>query len=74
MTPEDCLAQDKEVMGGSLCFRGRRIPAGTLMQFLRDGGTVKDFADNYELDMKDVVYVMQLCVDWLENLDLKEIK
>lgn len=34
---------DPEMMGGTLVFRGSRVPAQTLLDYLNDGYTVAEF-------------------------------
>ena len=34
---------DPEVLGGTLVFRGTRIPAQTLLDYMDDGGCLEDF-------------------------------
>ena len=34
-----------EIMGGTLVFRGTRVPAQTLLDYLRDGYSMSDFLE-----------------------------
>ena len=36
---------DPEVMGGTLVFRGTRVPARTLLDYLRDGNNLEGFLE-----------------------------
>ena len=33
---------------GALCFAGTKIPVETLFNYLRDGGTIDEFLDDFE--------------------------
>ena len=44
----DVFSQNPEVMGGSLVFRGTRIPAQTFFDHLDHGGTLDQFLDWYD--------------------------
>jgi len=35
------------ILGGTLVFRGTRVPAQTLLDYLNDGISFKDFIDNF---------------------------
>ncbi|MFZ4766495.1 MAG: DUF433 domain-containing protein [Roseimicrobium sp.] len=39
------VCSDPEVMGGTLVFRGTRVPAQTLPDYLTDGYTLEEFLD-----------------------------
>ena len=38
---------DPELMGGTLVFRGTRVPAQTLLDYLDDGFSVEEFLDMF---------------------------
>jgi uncharacterized protein (DUF433 family) len=38
---------DSEVMGGTPCFRGTRVPIQFLLDFLEAGDTIEAFLDDY---------------------------
>jgi uncharacterized protein (DUF433 family) len=38
---------DPEVMSGILVFRGTRVPAQTLLDYIDDGCTVEEFLENF---------------------------
>ena len=38
---------DPELMGGSLVFRGTRVPAQTLLDYLDDGFSMDEFLDMF---------------------------
>ena len=33
---------------GALCFSGTKVPVETLFNYLRDGGTINEFLDDFE--------------------------
>lgn len=37
------VSSSKDVLGGTLVFRGTRVPAQTLLDYLNDGFTVEEF-------------------------------
>jgi uncharacterized protein (DUF433 family) len=39
------VCASKEVLGGTLVFRGTRVPAQTLLDYLNDGFTVDEFVE-----------------------------
>ena len=43
----DAVSIDPEMMHGTPCFTGTRIPAQTLMDFLETGETIDDFLAVY---------------------------
>jgi len=44
----DVFAQHPQVMGGSLVFRGSRVPVQTFFDHLDHGGTLLEFLDWYD--------------------------
>jgi uncharacterized protein (DUF433 family) len=38
---------DPEIMGGTPCFRGTRVPIQFLVDYLEEGDTIKAFLDDY---------------------------
>ena len=41
------VRSDPEVMGGTLVFRGTRVPAQTLLDYLNDGFTLDEFVEMF---------------------------
>ena len=39
------VTSDPETLGGTLVFRGTRVPAQSLVDYLNDGFTLKEFLD-----------------------------
>ena len=49
------VTASKEVLGGTLVFRGTRVPAQTLIDYLNDGYTIEDFLEFFPSVKKDEV-------------------
>jgi uncharacterized protein (DUF433 family) len=43
----DVIAIDKEIMHGTPCFKGTRVPVQTLIDFLETGESINDFLKIY---------------------------
>jgi uncharacterized protein (DUF433 family) len=41
------IARDLDIMGGTLVFRGTRVPVQTLLDYLEAGDSVNDFLDGF---------------------------
>lgn len=55
---------DPEVMGGTLVFRGTRVPAQTLFDYLNDGYTLEAFLENFpSVAREDAEGLLQLARD-----------
>ncbi len=52
---------DPELMGGTLVFRGTRVPAQTLLDYLDDGFSLEEFIEMFpSVNSKDAVEFLQL--------------
>jgi len=49
------VTASKEVLGGTLVFRGTRVPAQTLIDYLNDGYTTEQFIEFFPSVSKDEV-------------------
>lgn len=38
---------DPDIMGGTLCFAGTRVPVDSLIDYLEAGDTLDEFLDNF---------------------------
>lgn len=38
---------DREILGGTPCFAGTRVPVGILISHIADGGTLESFLSHY---------------------------
>jgi uncharacterized protein (DUF433 family) len=46
MERESVIMSDPEILGGTPCFRGTRVPVNSLIDYLEAGDTFDDFLDN----------------------------
>lgn len=51
----DFVEQSPDKLGGTPVFKGTRIPVYVLIDYLREGHSVQDFLDQYDVD-PDLVY------------------
>lgn len=47
MTVQPVIVADPEVMNGTPCFRGTRVPFKNLMDFLAGGRSLSEFVDQF---------------------------
>ena len=47
MKQESVIVSDPEVLGGTPCFRGTRVPIDSLIDYLEAGDTLDEFLDNF---------------------------
>ena len=47
MTAERMIVVDPEVMNGTPCFRGTRVPFQNLMDYLEGGHSLQEFLDQF---------------------------
>ena len=45
MPNKSVIVSDPEIMGGTPCFRGTRVPVVALFENLRDGATLEQFLE-----------------------------
>ena len=41
------IVSDPEILGGTPCFRGTRVPIDSLIDYLEAGDTLDEFLDNF---------------------------
>lgn len=41
------IVSDPEILGGTPCFRGTRVPVDSLIDYLEAGDTLDEFLDNF---------------------------
>jgi uncharacterized protein (DUF433 family) len=52
---------DPELMGGTLVFRGTRVPAPTLLDYLDDGYSIDEFIEMFpSVELKDAEEFLRL--------------
>lgn len=47
MERESVIVADPEILGGTPCFRGTRVPVDSLIDYLEAGDTLDEFLDNF---------------------------
>ena len=47
MKKESVIVSDPEIVGGTPCFRGTRVPVDSLIDYLEAGDTLDGFLDNF---------------------------
>src|SRR6267154_1074472 len=47
MERESVIVSDPEILGGTPCFRGTRVPVDSLIDYLETGDTLDEFLDNF---------------------------
>ena len=47
MKRESVIVSDPEILGGTPCFRGTRVPVDSLIDYLEAGDTLDEFLDNF---------------------------
>jgi uncharacterized protein (DUF433 family) len=45
--PDSIIVRDPEIMGGTPCFRGTRVPFQTLLDYLEGSQTLDDFLEQF---------------------------
>ena len=47
MLRESVIVTDLEILGGTPCFRGTRVPVDSLIDYLEAGDSLDEFLDNF---------------------------
>lgn len=47
MDKASVIVSDLEILGGTPCFRGTRVPVDSLIDYLEAGDTLDEFLDNF---------------------------
>ena len=47
MKRKSVVVSNPEIMGGTPCFRGTRVPVDSLIDYLEGGDTLDEFLDNF---------------------------
>ena len=47
MDKASVIVSDPEILGGTPCFRGTRVPVDSLIDYLEAGDTLDEFLDNF---------------------------
>ena len=51
---DSIIVRDPEVMSGTPCFRGTRVPFQTLLDYLETGETLDDFLEQFPTVSRDM--------------------
>lgn len=64
MKASDLIIIDPEIMSGTPCFRGTRVPVAVLFENLADGLTIDEILESWPtLKREDVLGVLSLASD-----------
>lgn len=59
--PQSTIVRDPEILSGTACFTGTRVPVSTLMDYLKAGDRIDDFLDDFPtVDRKQIATVLQV--------------
>ena len=58
MARESVIVSDPEILGGTPCFRGTRVPVDSLIDYLEAGDTLDEFLDNFPSVSRDAAIVV----------------
>lgn len=47
MQRESVIVSDPEILGGTPCFRGTRVPVDSLIDYLEAGDSLNEFLENF---------------------------
>jgi len=47
MPQQTVIVSDPEILGGTPCFRGTRVPVDSLIDYLEAGDSLAEFLDNF---------------------------
>ena len=47
MPRQSVVVSDPEILGGTPCFRGTRVPVDSLIDYLEAGDSLDEFLDNF---------------------------
>jgi uncharacterized protein (DUF433 family) len=47
MPNQSVIVSDPEILGGTPCFRGTRVPVDSLIDYLEAGDSLDEFLDNF---------------------------
>ena len=59
--PQSSIVRDPEILSGTACFSGTRVPVTTLMDYLKAGDRIDDFLDDFPtVDREQISTVLQI--------------
>jgi uncharacterized protein (DUF433 family) len=54
MPHQSVVVSDPEILGGTPCFRGTRVPVDSLIDYLEAGDSLDEFLDNFPSVSREV--------------------
>lgn len=74
MKIEQAISKDPEVLGGTLCFRGTRVPVRNLFDYLEGGHSVDYFLEAFDWISRDqVLAVLDQSANLLEHNSIRAL-
>jgi uncharacterized protein (DUF433 family) len=58
MERESVIVSNPEILGGTPCFRGTRVPVDSLIDYLEAGDTLHEFLNNFPSVSRDAAIVV----------------
>jgi uncharacterized protein (DUF433 family) len=58
MERESVIVSDPEILGGTPCFRGTRVPVDSLIDYLEAGDTLDEFLNNFPSVSRDAAILV----------------
>lgn len=55
MEIQEAVASDIEILGGTLCFQGTRVPVRSLFDYLQGGQTIDEFLSAFDWVNREMV-------------------
>jgi uncharacterized protein (DUF433 family) len=52
--PNEIIAKDRDILGGTPVFRGTRVPVQALLDYLEGGQTIVEFLDDFPTVTREV--------------------
>ena len=60
------VVRDPEILGGTPCFRGTRVPFKNLLDYLETGETIDEFLDDFpSVSREDAIEALERAKDLL---------
>lgn len=69
MERQSVIVRDPEILGGTPCFRGTRVPVDSLIDYLEAGDTLDEFLDNFpSVSRADAITALEEAKELLTSL------
>ena len=67
ITLKNAVSSDPEILGGTLCFAGTRVPIRNLFDYVEGGSDIDAFLESFDwISREQVTAVLELSVNSLE--------